>query len=59
LADDEAEVKITALMIEGRAGIPADWIAMTQGEDFAPTPPAVSWGLSELTVTPIARDPRT
>ena len=32
LADEEAEVKITALMIDGRTGIPAFTIPMTQGD---------------------------
>ena len=59
LADEEADVKMTAFMMEGKAGIPADWMAMTQGELLAPTPPAVKLGLSELTVTPMASDPRT
>jgi len=32
LADEEADVKITALMIEGRTGIPAFWIPITHGD---------------------------
>jgi len=50
---------MTALMIEGRAGMPARWMAMTQGEWPAPGPPWRSVGSVAGTVTPIAKVPIT
>ena len=54
---------MTALMIDGRIGIPAFWIPMTHGDWAAPGAPeacAFNKCLSfEATRTPIAREPRT
>ena len=36
LADEEADVKMTALMIDGSTLIPARTIAITQGDEAAP-----------------------
>jgi hypothetical protein len=43
-ATEMAESNITALMIEGRAGIPAFTMPMTQGDAAAPEPPLNSLG---------------
>jgi hypothetical protein len=60
LPEEAAEVKMTALMMWGRAGIPAFWIAITQGDFRAPdSSELVSFGSLELTVTPIASEPST
>ena len=63
LAEEEADVKMTALMMDGRTGIPAFTIPMTHGEPAAPGAPdacAPNSPLSfEATRTPMARDPRT
>ena len=59
LADEEAEVKITALMIDGRTGMPAREMAITHGELRAPGPPLTRRGSLAGTVTPIAQLPRT
>ena len=63
LADEEADVKMTALMIEGSTGIPAFWMPITHGDRAAPADPS-AWAFnkclsSEATRTPIARVPRT
>lgn len=63
LADEEADVKMTALMIDGRTLIPAFWMPMTHGDRAAPAKPA-AWAFNkclsfEATRTPIAREPRT
>lgn len=63
LADEEAEVRMTALMIEGKIGIPALVIPITHGDWAAPgllSACAESrFGSLEDTRTPTARDPRT
>lgn len=62
-ADEAADVRMTALMMEGRLEMPARVIAMTQGEVAASLNP-VSAALSSLssfegTMRPIARLPKT
>jgi hypothetical protein len=43
-AAEAAELKITTLMMDGNAGMPARWIAMTHGELAAPgAPVANAW----------------
>ena len=63
LAEDEAEVRMTALMIEGNTGIPALVIPITHGDWAAPGLLSAwadrSFGSLEDTRTPIAREPRT
>lgn len=60
LAEEEAEVKMTALIIWGSTGIPAFWIPMTHGDRAAPTPdPLNKCGSLDATRTPMAREPRT
>ena len=53
--DDQAEMIIPALMMLGRAEIPAFLMATTKGEDPAPAPPLVSAGSLDGQMTPIAR----
>ena len=59
MPDEAAEVRMTALMIEGRALIPASWMEMTHGEADALFEAFRRSGLSYGTKTPIASDPST
>ena len=57
--DEEAEVKMTALMMDGSTGIPARYMAMTQGERAAPAALERRFLSSEGTRTPMASEPST
>ena len=59
LPDDHAEMRITALTMEGRVEMPALAIATTKGELPAPEPPLVRRGSSLGQVTPMASTERT
>jgi hypothetical protein len=54
-AADHADVKSAALMMDGSAGIPAFWIAMTKGEEAASPDERFSLGSLEATKSPITK----
>jgi hypothetical protein len=59
LPDDQAEIKMTALTMEGNVEMCALATATTNGEDFAPAPPEVKRSSSLGQVTPMAKIART
>jgi hypothetical protein len=60
LPEEVADVRMTALMICGRTGIDAFFMAMTHGEDWAPFAfSSVSAGSEEEMHTPMINEPKT
>lgn len=57
--EDHADIKITALTIEGRTVMPAFAMPTTKGEEPAPAPPDVKRESSEGQIIPIAITERT
>lgn len=54
---DQAEVRIKALMKDGKTGMPAVLIATTNGELFALCEPDTNMGLFGLTMRPVRMAP--
>jgi hypothetical protein len=57
LAADQAEVRRQALMMEGRAFMPAESMAMTKGEEAAVPSLSLRRGLLEATNKPMMNTP--
>ena len=58
LPADQALVRMPALMIDGRMGMLAFWIAITHGDELALPVPETSPFALEAQVTPMANVPR-